>query len=292
MVATILRLVQFALAPPRIDVYLSVPMNDLNASRDISTLIEIMRRLRAPDGGCPWDREQTFSTIAPYTIEEAYEVAGAIASEDWSGLKEELGDLLLQTVYHARMAEEAELFAFGDVVEAISSKMIARHPHVFGGGDQVDDARAQTIAWEDHKKRERAAKPQADGLLGDIPLALPALMRAEKLQKRLASVGFDWDSAERVLEKVSEEAAEIVDARMKGASQAELEGEIGDLLFVIANLARHMRVDPEAALRATNDKVKRRWAWIEAALRSQGRSAAQASLEEMEELWLEAKTKV
>jgi MazG family protein len=169
--------------------------------------------------------------------------------------------------------------------------MIARHPHVFGGGDAGADAHAQTVAWEDHKKRERASKPQSGGLLDDIPLALPALVRAEKLQKRLASVGFDWDSAERVLEKVTEEAAEIVAAKSQGASQAELEGEIGDLLFVIANLARHMKVDPEAALRTTNSKVKRRWASIEAALRSQGRTASQASLEEMEALWLEAKVK-
>jgi MazG family protein len=267
-------------------------MTDLKPSRAISDLIEIMRRLRAPEGGCPWDREQTFATIAPYTIEEAYEVAGAIEDEDWQGLKEELGDLLLQTVYHARMAEEAGLFAFADVVEAITTKMIARHPHVFGGGDAVADAQAQTLAWEDHKTRERAAKPRSEGLLDDIPLALPALMRAEKLQKRLASVGFDWDSSERVLEKVREEAAEIVAAQKEGAPQEALEGEIGDLLFVIANLARHLKVDPEAALRATNAKVKRRWAWIEAALRSQGRTASRASLEEMEALWLEAKTKV
>jgi len=217
-------------------------MTDVKPSRDIANLIAIMQRLRDPDGGCPWGREQTFATIAPYTIEEAYEVAGAIEDKDWSGLKEELGDLLLQTVYHARMAEEAGLFAFGDVVEAITAKMIARHPHVFGGGDAVADAHAQTIAWEDHKKRERAAKPRSESLLDDVPQALPALMRAEKLQKRLASVGFDWDSAERVLEKVSEEAAEIVSARKQGASQGELEGEIGDLLFVIANLARHLKV--------------------------------------------------
>jgi len=266
-------------------------MTDLKPSRDIAGLIEIMRRLRAPEGGCPWDREQTFASIAPYTIEEAYEVAGAIEEQDWSGLKEELGDLLLQAVYHARMAEEAGLFAFADVVEAITTKMIARHPHVFGGAEAVADAHAQTLAWDDHKRRERAAKPKPGGLLDDIPLALPALLRAEKLQKRLASVGFDWDSAERVLEKVSEEAAEIVAAKQQGASKAELEGEIGDLLFVIANLARHLKVEPEAALRATNAKVRRRWAWIEAALRSQGRTASQASLEEMEALWLEAKLK-
>lgn len=268
------------------------PMEDPKPTHDIADLIEIMRRLRAPDGGCPWDREQTFETIAPYTIEEAYEVAGAIQDEDWQGLKEELGDLLFQAVYHARIAEEAGLFSFADVVEAITTKMIARHPHVFGGAAAVADAQAQTLAWENHKRRERAAKGLSASLLDDIPMALPALMRAEKLQKRLASVGFDWDSAERVLAKVTEEAAEIVAAKKQGASQDALEGEIGDLLFVIANLARHLRVDPEAALRATNAKVKRRWAWIETALRAQGRNASQSSLEEMEALWLEAKTKV
>ena len=267
-------------------------MTEPKPSRDISDLIEIMRRLRDPDGGCPWDLEQTFETIATYTIEEAYEVAGAIEDKDWPGLKDELGDLLLQAVYHARMAEEAGLFAFGDVVAAITAKMIARHPHVFGGGAAVPDAAAQTVAWEGHKRRERAGKPLKAGLLDDVSRALPALLRAEKLQKRLASVGFDWNSAERVLEKVAEEAGEIVAAKAQGASHAELEGEIGDLLFVIANLARHLKLDPEAALRATNAKVMRRWAWIEAALNSEGRAATDASLEELEALWLEAKTKV
>ena len=266
-------------------------MSDPKPSQNISDLIEIMRRLRDPDGGCPWDREQTFETIVPYTIEEAYEVAGAIEDKDWTGLKDELGDLLLQVVYHARMAEEAGLFAFGDVVEAITGKMIARHPHVFGDGAAVAGAQAQTVAWEDHKRRERASRPLKAGLLDDVTRALPALLRAEKLQKRLASVGFDWDSPERVLEKVSEEAGEIVEARAQGASQAELEGEIGDLLFVIANLARHMKVDPEAALRTTNAKVMRRWAWIEAALNAEGRTPSEATLAEMEALWTEAKTK-
>ena len=248
-----------------------------------------MRRLRDPDGGCPWDLEQTFETIAPYTIEEAYEVAGAIEDQDWSGLKDELGDLLLQVVYHARMAEERGLFAFGDVVEAITGKMIARHPHVFADEKGIRDAEAQTVAWESHKHRERESK--RTGLLDDIPRALPALLRADKLQKRLATVGFDWDSAERVLEKVAEEAGEIVAARASGAPQSELEAEIGDLLFVVANLARHLKVDPEAALRTTNAKVMRRFAWIEAALKSQGRTAAEANLAEMEALWIEAKTR-
>ena len=256
---------------------------------DIAALLDIMRRLRDPDGGCPWDIEQDFASIAPYTIEEAYEVAGAIEDADWAALKEELGDLLLQVVYHARMAEERQLFDFADVVGAISAKMIARHPHVFGGGAAVETAQAQTVAWEEHKRRERAARPAA-GLLDDVTRALPALLRAEKLQKRMASVGFDWDSAERVLDKIGEEAGEIVEARAAGASQAEIEGEIGDLLFVIANLARHLKVDPEAALRVTNAKVVRRFKWIEAALAEQGRTPADATLDEMEALWQQAKT--
>jgi len=265
-------------------------MPDTKPSREIAVLIEIMRRLRAPVGGCPWDQEQTFQTIAPYTIEEAYEVAGAIEDGDWSSLKDELGDLLLQVVYHARMAEERGLFGFGDVVEAITAKMITRHPHVFGN-EIVADADAQTLAWEGHKRRERDAKPGKQGLLDGVSRALPALLRAEKLQKRLASVGFDWDSADRVLEKVAEEAGEIVAARAEGASPAKLEDEVGDLLFVIANLARHLKVDPEAALRSTNAKVMRRFAWIEAQLAAKGRKPSDASLAEMEGQWIEAKAR-
>ena len=264
-------------------------MTEPKPSREIPALIEIMRHLRDPDGGCPWDRIQTFETIAPYTIEEAYEVAGAIEDRDWSGLKDELGDLLLQVVYHARMAEERGLFGFGDVVEAITAKMIERHPHVFSDGQSIKDADAQTVAWESHKHREREAKRAGRGLLDDISLALPALMRAEKLQKRLATVGFDWNSPERVLDKVAEEAGEIVAARGAGASHGELEAEIGDLLFVIANLARHLKVDPEAALRTTNAKVVRRFAWIENALSAKGRTPGESTLEELEALWLEAK---
>lgn len=256
---------------------------------DISALLDIMRRLRDPHGGCPWDLEQSFETIAPYTIEEAYEVAGAIEDKDWSALKEELGDLLLQVVYHARMAEERGLFDFNDVVAAISDKMVARHPHVFGDA-RVENAEAQTVAWEEIKRRERAAKP-ANGLLDDVTRALPALTRAEMLQKRMASVGFDWDSPERVLDKIAEEAGEIAEARREGASQEEIAGEVGDLLFVVVNLARHLKVDPEAALRACNSKVVSRFRWIESSLEKQGRTTAQATLEEMEALWQEAKTK-
>lgn len=259
-------------------------------TRDISTLLSIMARLRDPNGGCPWDIEQSFETIAPYTIEEAYEVAGAIEDKDWFALKEELGDLLLQVVYHARMAEERGLFDFADVVGAISDKMVARHPHVFGNGEAIDTAENQTVAWEEHKRRERAAK-QASGLLDDVTRALPALLRAEKLQKRMASVGFDWDSPERVLDKIAEEAGEIVEARHAGASHDEIAGEIGDLLFVVANLARHLKVDPEAALRTTNAKVVSRFKWIEAALAKDGRSTSDATLEEMEALWQQAKTR-
>jgi ATP diphosphatase len=263
-------------------------MSTTEPSRDIRSLLEIMRRLRDRNGGCPWDIEQTFETIAPYTIEEAYEVAGAIEDQDWPALKDELGDLLLQVVYHARMAEERGLFDFGDVVEAVTTKMVARHPHVFGSADAIESAEAQTIAWEEHKSRERARKP-TNGVLDDVSRALPALMRAEKLQKRAASVGFDWDSAAKVVEKLTEEANEIIAARESGASNEKLAGEVGDLLFVVANLARHLRVDPETALRGTNAKFVRRFRSIEAALAKQGRSPQEASLDEMEALWQAAK---
>ncbi len=259
--------------------------------RDIATLIDIMARLRDPRDGCPWDLEQDFASIAPYTIEEAYEVAGAIELEDWAGLRDELGDLLFQSVFHARMAEERGLFTFADVVNAICEKMLRRHPHVFGGRDDIASAEAQTIAWEEHKRQERAAKAaRGGGLLSDVPAALPGLLRALKLQKRAASVGFDWSEARDILAKVQEEAAEIVDARDHGASHDELSGEIGDLLFVIANLARHLKVDPEEALRRTNAKFVKRFSFIEEKLREQGRTAEQASLAEMEALWQEAKT--
>jgi len=261
-------------------------MEKTNPSKDIESLLEIMRRLRGP-GGCPWDKEQTFETIAPYTIEEAYEVAGAIEDKDWAHLKDELGDLLFQVVFHARMAEERGLFDFGGVVDAIMSKMIARHPHVFGGKMTPESAAAQTIAWEEHKRGERAAKP--GGILDDVTSALPALLRAEKLQKRAGSVGFDWDSAPKVVEKIAEEAAEIVEAQAAGAPAHKIEEEVGDLLFAVANLARHLKVDPEKALRAANAKFVRRFRSIEAGLAARGKKPAQASLDEMEALWVEAK---
>jgi nucleoside triphosphate diphosphatase len=264
-----------------------------NPSRDVADLLEIMRRLRGPDG-CPWDREQTFETIAPYTVEEAYEVAAAIADKDYQSLPDELGDLLFQVVFHARMAEEAGLFDFGDVVAAVTDKMIRRHPHVFGDQDGAKDApkspSAQKLAWEALKAAERLEKARRkknqSSILDDVPMALPALLRAEKLQRRAASVGFDWDNAHKVVEKIAEEAREVVDAGLDQDKRAE---EIGDLLFVMANLARHLKVDPEAALRAANAKFIRRFKFIEEALAAQGRDATSASLDEMEALWQSAK---
>jgi len=259
-------------------------MRKPNPSKDIESLLEVMRRLRA---GCPWDKEQTFETIAPYTIEEAYEVAGAIEDGDWTHLKDELGDLLFQVVFHARMAEERGLFDFGGVVEAATGKMIARHLHVFGDKRTPESATAQTVAWEEHKRGERAAKP--GGILDDVPRALPALLRAEKLQKRAGSVGFDWESAPKVVEKIAEEAAEIVEAQAAGAGADKIEEEVGDLLFAVANLARHLKVDPEKALRSTNAKFVRRFRAIEAGLAARGKKPAEASLDEMEALWIKAK---
>jgi MazG family protein len=259
-----------------------------NPSRDIADLLEIMRRLRSPDG-CPWDRQQSFETIAPYTVEEAYEVAAAIEDKDYKSLPDELGDLLFQVVFHARMAEEQGLFDFGDVVAAVTGKMVRRHPHVFAGPDGIQaaaaDAQAQKLAWEALKAAERQEKNQTS-ILDDVPLALPALLRAEKLQRRAASVGFDWDDAGKVVEKIAEEAREVVDAGLDADKRAE---EIGDLLFVMANLARHLKVDPEAALRSANAKFVRRFKFIEDALAAEGRSAAAASLDEMEALWQAAK---
>jgi ATP diphosphatase len=258
-------------------------------THDIAALLDIMRRLRDPKDGCPWDREQDFASIAPYTIEEAYEVAGAIEEQNWPELKDELGDLLFQVVFHARMAEEKNLFDFGDVVAAICEKMLRRHPHVFASGAAVETSETQTVAWEEHKKKERAAKAAMGGgsLLDDVPRALPALLRAVKLQKRAASVGFDWDNAAKVLEKLTEEAQEIVEARDQ--SQEKVEEEVGDLLFVVANLARHLKVDPENALRAANAKFVRRFKVIEGELAKRGKTLDEASLDEMEAIWQAAK---
>ena len=245
-------------------------------------LAAIMARLRTPDGGCPWDLEQDFDSIAPYTIEEAYEVADAIARKDWQGLKGELGDLMFQSVYHARMAEEAGHFTLADVVRAISDKMIARHPHVFGEA-VVKDAEAQTHAWEAVKAAERAGRSQT-GVLDDVPLGHVGLTRAVKLQKRAARVGFDWPDVAQVVDKIAEEARELTEA----PPEARFE-EYGDLLFVMANLARHLDIDPEAALRAANDKFVRRFRFIEAALAVEGRRPEDSDLAEMDALWDAAK---
>ena len=250
-------------------------------SRDIAVLLEVMKRLRE---SCPWDKVQTFDTIAPYTIEEAYEVASAIADKDFKSLPGELGDLLFQVVFHARMAEEAGLFDFGDVVEAVTAKMIRRHPHVFGDEDAKATAAAQKDFWEKLKEGERTAAGQTS-LLDDVASALPALTRAEKLQRRASSVGFDWNNAHLVLDKLAEEAREVLDA----PDQEAREEEVGDLLFVVANLARHLKVDPEAALRSANAKFTRRFKFIEAALEAEGRTPADASLDDMEALWQTAK---
>jgi MazG family protein len=258
------------------------------AERSIGRLLEIMARLRDPETGCPWDVEQDFASIAPYTIEEAYEVADAISRGDVNDLREELGDLLLQVVFHSQMADEAGLFDFSSVANAISDKMIRRHPHVFS--DAIErDSRTQTAAWETQKAAERAAKGTQDAsLLADIPLALPALKRAEKLTKRAARVGFDWPDAERVFEKFEEEAAELRAALKAGDAENAAE-EMGDILFVCANLARKLDIDPEAALRAANAKFDRRFRSIEKALEDKGEKLAEATLETMEGLWLVAK---
>ncbi|MBI2719766.1 MAG: nucleoside triphosphate pyrophosphohydrolase [Rhizobiales bacterium] len=250
--------------------------------RRIETLRAIMKALRQPQTGCPWDLEQDFATIAPYTIEEAYEVADAIARGSRADLCEELGDLLLQTVYHAQMAEEEGSFSFDDVIEAICRKMIRRHPHVFGD----DEARSAKLAkgfWEEMKARERDGKP-AGGLLDAVPVALPGLTRAVKLQAKAAKVGFDWPSVDNVYDKIAEEVAEF-----RAAPAEKRQEEYGDLLFAIANVARHLGIDPEAALRVANRKFERRFAHIEEQLASRGKTPAQSDLTEMDALWDEAK---
>ena len=261
---------------------------DTASTADISELLAIMRRLRDPKGGCPWDLEQDFASIAPYTIEEAYEVASSIEAGDYAALKDELGDLLLQVVFHAQMAEEQKLFAFGDVVQAICAKMIRRHPHVFAQGS-ADSAQKVTRAWGEIKRQERAEKKTTqEGLLDDVPSALPALMRAVKLQNRAAEVGFDWPSALSVADKIAEETRELAEAVASG-KQPKVAEEFGDLLFAMANLARHLKLDPEEALRGANAKFVRRFKMIESGLRAQGHSCEDASLEEMEALWQDAK---
>lgn len=271
----------------------------MKPSRDIERLIEIMAALRTPGTGCPWDLEQDFASIAPYTIEEAYEVADAIARGDLVDLKDELGDLLLQVVFHARMAQEQGSFAFPDVVEAITTKLIRRHPHVFGDARDLSPAQVKAL-WSQIKAQEKADKvaahraaglpepAEARGLLAGVPAALPSLTRAWKLQAKASTVGFDWNDARLVLDKIREETGEIEEALASG-DKAAIQEEIGDLLFVVANLARHVEADPEACLAAANAKFERRFAGIEAALKQEGREPREASLEELEALWQEVK---
>jgi ATP diphosphatase len=257
-------------------------------ARDIGRLLAIMAALRTPKTGCPWDLEQNFATIAPYTLEEAYEVADAIARDDLTDLKEELGDLLLQVVFHARMAEELGAFDFGDVVEAITSKLIRRHPHVFGDeGSQTP--RAVEGLWERIKAEEKAARGgvEKSGALAGVPVGLPALTRALKLQTKASKVGFDWNDPRAVLHKIREEADEIEAALDGDATDAA--AEVGDLLFAAVNLARHLRADPEAVLRGTNRKFERRFAAIEQALAADGKKPQDATLAEMDALWDAAK---
>jgi ATP diphosphatase len=269
----------------------------MQPSRDIRRLIDIMARLRDPVRGCPWDVQQTFASIAPFTIEEAYEVADAIERGATEDLREELGDLLLQVVFHARMAEEAGLFDFGVVVEAITTKLVRRHPHVFGdaGALSSDEVKALWGRVKAEEKRARRALDPKDGhaepkpaALEGVPLALPALSRALKLQEKAGNVGFDWNDVRAVLEKIREEIIEV-EAEIAEGSPLALSSEVGDLLFAAVNLARHLKVDPEAALRNANAKFERRFAHIENRLAEGGQTPENASLDEMERLWVEAK---
>jgi len=261
----------------------------MQPSRDIGRLLEIMAALRTPGSGCPWDLEQTFDSIAPYTLEEAYEVADAIARGDLKHLKDELGDLLLQVVFHARMAQEQGAFDFGDVVEAITTKLVRRHPHVFAD-EHGQTAEAVKGLWERIKAEERAERGEAKpaGALAGVPVALPALTRALKLQNKAGAVGFDWNDPRAVLAKIREEADEI-EASLDQNDARHAASEVGDLLFAVVNLARHLDADPEGVLRATNQKFERRFASIEKALAARGKRPQDATLEEMDALWDEAK---
>jgi ATP diphosphatase len=270
----------------------------MESSKDISRLIEIMAALRNPETGCPWDIVQTFETIKPYTIEEAYEVSDAIERNDMDDLCDELGDLLLQVVFHARMAEEAGDFSFGDVVEAITKKMIRRHPHVFARSD-ADTPDAVKIQWDEIKqaeKRERAERRAARGItedfkagfLGSVQRSFPALTEALKLQERAAKVGFDWSAPEPILDKIEEEIGELREALTSG-DQAKVSDELGDLIFAVVNIGRHVKADPEQSLRGTNTKFRRRFGHIETTLAAEGETLQAATLERMEDLWQAAK---
>ncbi|MGF9762644.1 nucleoside triphosphate pyrophosphohydrolase [Microvirga sp. 0TCS3.31] len=271
----------------------------MKPSSDITRLLEIMAALRTPGTGCPWDLEQDFASITPYTLEEAYEVVDAIERGDLADLRDELGDLLLQVVFHARMAEEQGVFAFGDVVEAITEKLIRRHPHVFGSTRDLSPKEVKRL-WDSIKAEEKAERkaerarmglaPETDeaGFIGGIPTALPALTRAQKLTAKAAKVGFDWPDAAQVVNKIHEELDEVKEAA-SSKNRDRIEDEIGDLLFSVTNLARHFEIDPERALRRTNAKFERRFRAVEQALGEQGRSLDEASLEEMERHWVAAK---
>jgi nucleoside triphosphate diphosphatase len=271
--------------------------NAMTPSRDISRLVAIMAALRTPGSGCPWDLEQSFGSIAPYTIEEAYEVADAIARGDFDDLRDELGDLLLQVAFHARMAEEAGKFDFGDVVHAITEKLVRRHPHVFGDAGRLDTGAVNAL-WERIKAEEKAMRAarrggersnaSCGGALAGVPKNLPALTRALKLQQKAGRVGFDWNDPAAVLAKIREETEEIA-AELAAANSAEAEREVGDLMFAVVNLARHLGADPEAALRGANAKFERRFAYIERTLAAAGRTPEQSTLAEMDALWNAAK---
>ncbi|HEX2492888.1 MAG TPA: nucleoside triphosphate pyrophosphohydrolase [Steroidobacter sp.] len=254
---------------------------------NIARLLAIMSRLRDREKGCPWDLEQTFRTIAPYTIEEAYEVADAIEREDMNGLRDELGDLLFQVVFHAQMAQERGAFAFEDVVDAICEKMQRRHPHVFGDA-RIDTAQAQSAAWEDHKRRERASRGAS--VLDEVARSLPALTRANKLGKRAAQVGFEWPDVAGAVEKLDEEIAELRAEIARRADRSEIASELGDVLFCVVNVCRYLQIDPEVSLRGANEKFERRFRYIERKLREEGRTPEQSTLEEMDRLWDEAKS--
>ncbi len=261
--------------------------SDSNAGEKFQKLVEIMGRLRAP-GGCPWDREQTFDTIKPFTLEETYEVLDAIDRRDWQDLAEELGDFMLQAVFYAQMAAEQSLFQIGDALDAINSKLIRRHPHVFGS-ESAETAGDVKRIWGEVKAAEKKDKGKdEESLLGSVPRALPALVEAQQIASRAAGVGFDWENADQVIDKLHEELRELDEAR-RNASANELENEIGDLLFVLVNLARFMQVDPEQALRRTNRKFRERFGYIERKLAERGSKPADSNIEEMEALWQEAK---
>jgi tetrapyrrole methylase family protein/MazG family protein len=263
---------------------------DSTAGDKFQQLVTLMAQLRAP-GGCPWDREQTFDSIKPYTLEETYEVLDAIDRRDWNGLSEELGDFLLQAVFYAEMAAEEDRFSISDALDAINQKLVRRHPHVFGDGSAETAGDVKRI-WSEVKAAEKAGKqdqsPDQAGLLGSVPRALPALVEAQQIASRAAGAGFDWENPEQVLDKLNEELAEFAEAR-RNASQPELEDELGDLLFVLVNLARFVKVDPEQALRRTNAKFRHRFGHIERRLAEQGKKLEDSNIQEMEALWQEAK---